>query len=186
MLTCFHIETLEIPSSKLIASTEKIPIYILKILRIFILSKKTLTEKEIYDQEIYRSIGYHSFNMYAFSILKSQIPKHQFWESELINKAINYVLTDSYRNSLNNNEYGYPYNPPGFEIPYALYVLKNMSKKDLIEISKYWINKQFNKCFNKESFMMDRNTKDALTHTARIYELTRLPDSILKEILINY
>ena len=31
-----------------------------------------------------------------------------------------------------------------------------------------------------------RNTKDFLTHTARIYELTRLPDSILKEILINY
>ncbi len=158
----------------------------LKILRNFILNKRILTEKEIYDKEIYRSIGYHSFNMYAFAILKSQIPKHQFWKSELINKAIHYVLTDSYRNSLNNNEYGYPYNPPGFEIPYALYVLKNISKKNLIEISKYWINKQFNKCFNKESFMMDRNTKDALTHTARIYELTRLPDSILNEILINY
>lgn len=171
-----------IENERLMKKTKKI----LKILRNFILNKRILTEKEIYDKEIYRSIGYHSFNMYAFSILKSQIPKHQFWESELMERSINFLLSNEYNSLLENNKYAFPYNPPGFEIPYSLYILKGMKREEFIEISKYWINKQFNKCFNKESFMMDRNTKDYLTHTARIYELTRLPNSFLEEISINY
>jgi len=159
---------------------------ILKILRNFILSKRILTEKEIYDKEIYRSIGYHSFNMYAFAILKSQLPNNAIWQSDLMESSINFLLSSEYNSLLENNKYAFPYNPPGFEIPYSLYMLKRMKREEFIEISKYWINKQFNKCFNKESFIMDRNTTDFMTHTARIYELTRLPDNILKEILINY
>lgn len=158
----------------------------LKILRNFILNKKILTEKEIYEKEIYRSIGYHSFNMYACAILKSQIPNNIIWQSDLIVKSINFLLSNEYKSLLKNNKYAFPYNPPGFEVPYSLYMLKKMKRKEFIEISKYWINKQFDECFNKKSFMMDRNTDDALTHTARIYELTRVPDSILKEIIINY
>jgi len=33
--------------------------------------------------------------------------------------------------------------------------------------------------------MMDRNTKDSLTLTARIYELTRLPNSILDKTEVD-
>ena len=157
---------------------------ILKILRNFILNKRILTEKEIYDKEIYRSIGYHSFNMYAFAILKSQLPNNVIWQSDLMERSINFLLSNEYNSLLENNKYSFPYNPPGFEIPYSLYMLKKMKREEFIEISKYWINKQFNKCFNKESFMMDRNTKDALTHTARIYELTRLPINFLEKVSI--
>jgi hypothetical protein len=32
--------------------------------------------------------------------------------------------------------------------------------------------------------MMDRNTEDPLTHTARVYELTRLPELYLDKIEI--
>ncbi|MBA7514946.1 hypothetical protein ES705_06983 [subsurface metagenome] len=158
----------------------------LKTSRNFILNKRILTEEEIYDKEIYKSIGYHSFNMYAFSILKSQLPNNAIWQSDLMERSIKFLLSNEYINLLENNKYAFPYNPPGFEVPYSLYILKKMKRKEFIGISKYWINRQFDECFNKKSFMMDRNTKDFLTHTARIYELTRLPDSILKEILINY
>ena len=156
----------------------------LKVLRNLILNKRTLTQKEIYAKEIYRSIGYHSFNMYAFAILKSQIPNNIIWQSDFIVKNINFLLSNEYNSLLENNKYAFPYNPPGFEIPYSLYMLKRMKREEFIGISKYWINKQFNKCFNKESFMMDRNTKDALTHTARIYELTRLPINFLEKVSI--
>lgn len=171
-----------IESKKLLKKVKKI----LKIIRNFILIKRILTEKEIYDKEIYRSIGYHSFNMYAFAILKSQLPNNVIWQSDLMERSVNFLLSNEYNGLLENNKYAFPYNPTGFEIPYSLYMLKRMKREKFIEISKHWINKQFNKCFNKESFMMDINTTDYLTHTARIYELTRLPDSILKEILIDY
>ena len=124
--------------------------------------------------------------MFAFSILKLQLPDNDIWRSNLLNKSIDLLLSTEYKNLLENNKYAFTYNPPGFEIPYSLYVLKKIKEEKLIEISQFWINKQFNKCFNEESFMMDRNTTDFMTHTARIYELTRLPDNILKEILINY
>jgi len=158
----------------------------LKVLRNLILNKRTLTQKEIYAKEIYRSIGYHSFNMYAFSILKSQIPNSAIWQSDLMERSINFLLSNEYNSLLENNKYAFPYNPPGFEIPYSLYMLKRMKREEFIEISKYWINKQFDACFNKETFIMDKNTTDFLTHTARIYELTRLPNSFLEEISINY
>jgi hypothetical protein len=33
--------------------------------------------------------------------------------------------------------------------------------------------------------MMEKNTEDPLTHTARIYEVTRLPISILERIEVH-
>lgn len=134
--------------------------------------------------EIYRSVGYHSFNLYAFAILKSQFPKHPFWNSISLRKAVAYMLTDEYRDKIDNNKYGYSYNPPGFEIPYSLYILGDINKKKLTEISQWWINEQFRRCYNEKTGMMDRNTEDALTHTARIYELCRLPIDVFREITI--
>ena len=75
--------------------------------------------------------------------------------------------------------------PPGFEVPYALSVLANLSVDELVDISSWWVNEQFNRCYNSETRMMDRNTNDPLTHTARIYEIIRLPISILERIEVN-
>jgi len=142
-------------------------------------------EEDIYKKEVYRSLGYHSFNMYAFAILKMQIPQHPFWDSISFRKAVDYMLTTEYREGLNKNGYGYPYNPSGFEVSYSLSVLKNINEKELTKISQWWINEQFKMCYNKETGMMDRNTEDPLTLTARIYELTRLPSDFLKKISIR-
>ena len=143
------------------------------------------SKKDIYKKELYRSVGYHSFNMYAFAILKTQAPSHPFWGSESFKKAVDYMLTVEYRHNLTNNKYGYPYNPSGFEVPYSLSILKDLNEKELIEISQWWISEQFKMCYNEKTGMMDRNTEDALTHTARIYELTRLPIDYLRNISIR-
>jgi hypothetical protein len=60
-----------------------------------------------------------------------------------------------------------------------------MSESELVKISSWWVNEQFRRCYNSETWMMDRNTEDPLTHTARIYELNRLPNSILETIEVT-
>ncbi len=129
---------------------------------------------DIYKKEMYRSIGYHSFNMYAFAMLKTEVPEHPFWESNSFRYAVDYMLTIEYRAGLNNNKYGYPYNPPGFEVPYSLSILKDMNEKDWLKISQWWIIEQFKRCYNKKTGLMDKNTEDPNTLAARIYEATRL------------
>ena len=147
--------------------------------------KETLNEKNDLRDKIYRSIGYHSFNMYAFALLKDQFSGHSLWESDLLSHAVDYILTSDYKNDLEGNIYGYPYNCPGFEIPYALNIFGNLDNDNLVNISNLWINEQFRRCYNKETKMMDRNTSDPLTLTARTYELCRLPINILDKINIE-
>jgi hypothetical protein len=117
--------------------------------------------------------------------LRESLPNHPFWESSEIKKSVNFLLSDEYRDGLSNNVYGFPYNPPGFEVPYALSVLGNLKINELVEISSLWVNEQIKRCYSTETQMMDRNTNDYLTHTARIYEVSRLPISILDMIEIK-
>ncbi len=141
--------------------------------------------KEFKEKIIHKSVGYHQFNMYAFAALRESLPNHPFWESSEIKKSVNFLLSDEYRDGLSNNVYGFPYNPPGFEVPYALSVLGNLKINELVEISSLWVNEQFKRCYNTETRMMEKNTEDPLTHTARIYEVTRLPISILERIEVH-
>ncbi|MCS3924890.1 hypothetical protein [Methanosalsum natronophilum] len=137
------------------------------------------------QKQLIKSIGYHSFNMYAFALLYQNIPGNKFWDSKKFKPTLNYMLTDEYIKKLEDNKYGYPYNPPGFEVPFALFVLSEMNKSEYIKLANWWTNKQFNKCYNGKTGLMDRNTYDPLTHTARIYEISRLPNHILKQIEIK-
>ncbi len=141
--------------------------------------------KDKNDRMIYKSIGYHQFNIYAFAMLKETIPEHSFWQSPEFGRSVDYLLSDEFKNGISDNIYGFPYNPPGFEIPYSLSVLTDMSESELVEISSWWVNEQFKRCYNPKTRMMDRNTEDSLTHTARIYELANLSNSIMERIEVK-
>ena len=134
---------------------------------------------------VYKSVGYHAFNTYAFAILKQQIPEHKFWTTDIFHKIVNYLQTDAYLQKLDDNKYGYPYNPPGFEVPYSLYILADLNEDELIKLTSQWVNEQFYRCFNPKTAMMDRNTEDTVTHTARIYELLRMPKEILETAVVD-
>lgn len=139
---------------------------------------------EIREKLVSKSIGYHCFNMYAFALLKQSIPTHPFWNSERFTNMIDYMLTEEYNNGLDDNPFGYPYNSPGFEVTYALSMLKAMPKKTILKTCNWWVNKQLKRCYNSETRMMDRNTEDPVTHTARIYELARLDHGLLDAIQV--
>ena len=137
------------------------------------------------EKMINKSVGYHQFNMYAFALLKESVPDHPFWQSFEFQQSINYLVSDEFKNGVSKNIYGFPYNPPGFEVPFALSVFTDLNEYQLIDISSLWINEQFRRCYNAETQMMDRNTGDSLTLTARIYELARLPNSFFEKIEVS-
>lgn len=169
----------------LIVRIKKIAIWGLKNLGVKKYNQNSIDKKGKLKGMIHKSIGYHHFNTYAFGILKKQLPNHSFWSSSIFYRLTNYLLTDEFKQGLENNKYGFPYNPPGFEIPYSLFSLKELNEAELIVISEYWLNKQMMSSYNSETLLMDRNTEDSKTHTARIYELTRLPKDLLDKIRIQ-
>ena len=149
------------------------------------IDKKTNNFDQIYREKmINKSIGYHQFNMYAFAMLKESLPGHLFWQSFEFERSRKFLLSDEFKNCLSDNIYGYPYNPPGFEVPFALSAFSDLTENELVGTSSWWVNEQLKRCYNPKTQMMDRNTEDPLTHTARVYELTRLPELYLDKIEI--
>jgi hypothetical protein len=126
------------------------------------------------NQMPYKEIGYHAFNMYAFSMLKQCIPEHPLWQSSNFNSALEFMNKAEFINGLENNIYGYSYNPPGFEVAFAM-----QEFSDLLSFSKpveWWVGQQLKRCYDTRGNMMNRSTEDENTLAARIYELTRLKD----------
>lgn len=153
---------------------KKFIIKILKILKYY--NHVEISNEEKHNRMIYKSTGYHQFNMYAFAILKLEFLNHSYWETEELKKMVSFMLTDNYKKNLDENKYGYSYNPPGFEVPYALAILSNLNDNDLIDLSKDWLNEQIQRCYSPETGLMDRDTEDPKTHAARVYEATRILD----------
>lgn len=150
-----------------------------------ILESEKVIRKRFRENHLYKSIGYHAFNIYAYALLKRQMPDHPFWSSDSFLKLIGYMETDEYLDGIDNNKFGYPYNPPGFEVPFCLFIFKDLKRTELIEQTRYWVGEQFRRCINPQTGKIERNTEDPETNTARLYELTRLPWEILEAVEIE-
>ncbi|MFP4472728.1 MAG: hypothetical protein ACLFPX_02505 [Candidatus Omnitrophota bacterium] len=139
--------------------------------------------KPLSEELIYKSIGYHAFNMYGFALLKGVFPDHSFWQSPVFQVCYDYMNSQQYIEQLVDNRFGYPYNPCGFENAFTLSVFQddNTSREKIA----WWVKQQINKTYNNKTKMFDKNTADPATLTARIYELTRLPDEVLTNLHIN-
>lgn len=151
----------------------------------FLKIAKINLDKKLRNEKILNlSIGYNLFNIYAFAMLEGIEPKSNFLKSKKFKKIIEYSFTDEFINKLNKNEYSYQYNAPGFEFPIILnHFCKD--KKKIINMSKFFIQKQFDLTFDKNCFEFNKNTCDSKTLTGRIYELTRIPKDMIEEIEIN-
>jgi len=136
-------------------------------------------------QEEHRSVGYHSFNTYAFAILHGQTTSHSFWRTPRFQQTIDYLRSDAYSDTVDENKYAYGYNPTGFEVPFTLFVLGNYSRDDMLPLFTAWMSRQIERCHNPMTLQMDRNTDDRVTLTARMYELVRLPRALLESIHVT-
>ncbi|WP_320041298.1 hypothetical protein [uncultured Desulfobacter sp.] len=120
-----------------------------------------------------KEIGYHTFNLYAFAILKITMPDHPIWNRPKLLTSLAYINSTEFMEGIANNIYGYPYNPLGFELPFALQTFKseiaghNKSKS-------WWVEQQLKRCMDIDTGLMTNYTNDPATHAARLYEAVRL------------
>jgi hypothetical protein len=122
-------------------------------------------------EAVHKAIGYHQFNLYAFAILKKNYPEIDFWNTKKFNKALEFLESKEYEKGLINNKYGFDYNVAGIEAAFALEVFRGSKSKELQE---YWLEKQFQRSYDFEKCLLNKNTDDPETLSARIYEATRL------------
>lgn len=125
------------------------------------------------------SIGYLTFNLYALSLCYSKAPEENLWKKRWFIKTIiqmlNYAQTAQFVKRTLSNEYAWRYNPVGFELAYAVATFKNFLKiKNFDSTIQLWIEKQIGNHWNVLSGLMDINTDDPITLSARLYEATRL------------
>lgn len=119
--------------------------------------------------------GYQSFNLYAFALLKKFAPQHPFWTSNEFILILRHIQLNPYRRKLENNKYGLPYNPVGFENAFAIHTFSDYFKENNFLPSE-WLSWQINEHFDFGIGLMAKNTVDPITLSARIYEATRLPN----------
>nr|WP_320194056.1 hypothetical protein [uncultured Desulfobacter sp.] len=131
---------------------------------------KFLKEKRVMR---HKENGYHGFNLYALAVLKPLTVDHILWKSNKLRKAVGYINENYFIESLEKNEFAYPYNPSGFELAFVVENFFNFSEVPAYSTVR-WINKQLAHCFDPDHSLMIRNTMDPLTLAARLYEATRL------------
>jgi hypothetical protein len=134
-----------------------------------------------------RCVGYHAFNTYALAMLKEQHPNAPAWKLEPVPQIIDYLASEAYRRALAIEQtYGYRYNPPGFEVPFSLSGLTDMSRKDLTQATSWWLDQQFKYSPELIPDSQERSTPLAATLRARAYEVARLPAHLLRETRIPH
>ncbi len=135
------------------------------------------------DILVAREPGYHAFNLYAFAMLKKIFVDHPIFRSSPFLKAVSYLQSTEYELEVHENPYGFGYNAPGFEVPYCLAELSQTPREERLRRGMVWIDRQICKTYNHENRAFSRNTEDATTLAARIYECTRFPEELLFAVL---
>jgi hypothetical protein len=122
-----------------------------------------------------KEIGYHAFNLCAFAILNEIFPDHPFWKTRKFFSILDYINSIEFMKGVVTNRFAYPYNPPGFEIGYALQVFRKTNSETEQSI-RWWLNQQLIHSYDKNLNLLNMNTEDKHTLAARFYEVTRLHD----------
>ena len=134
---------------------------------------KRLLKPSYRKGRITQEIGYHAFNLYAFAMLREAGLALPPSEKTKLQRAVGYLTSNEFSSLVYDNKYAFPYNPPGWEVPYSLMVLAGETPHDC----KDWIERQLAHSYNSKTGMMSRQVLDPPTQTARIYEVARLPDN---------
>ncbi len=129
--------------------------------------------------------GYHAFTCHALAILASQLSEHAIFGGSLVRQCVGYMYSREFERLLEGNIFGFAYNPPGFEVPFSLAVLDRLSDDRIAAIAGRWAQQQVRETYDARAQMFSRNTADPATLSARIYEATRLPETVLARVEVE-
>ncbi|HEX2027135.1 MAG TPA: hypothetical protein VHF25_03970 [Nitriliruptorales bacterium] len=119
-----------------------------------------------------KEIGYQSFNLYALALLQRQFPDHELWAARPFQRSLDYLDSREYEQGIITNRFGFQYNPPGFEVPFALEVFRGAGPQWI----GGWVERQLAFGWDPQTGLTSRNAPDPWTAAARFYEATRLSD----------
>ena len=135
---------------------------------------KRLVKRSYRHYIVLKEVGYHAFNLYAFARLQEEAISWPDRGKKRLDQAIGYLNMPEYSSLIGISPYGLPYNPPGWEVPYVSKVFSQCSE----DTCRPWLERQLAHSYDESKQMLCRNVHDPETHTARIYEAARLPDSV--------
>ena len=129
--------------------------------------------------------GYHLFELYGYAILCQYCKNHPLYKRFEFKKALQYGLNIERLNKDLNmkldkngrfkdgtilNKYAYGYNAPAFEYPLIEYIFTGKTNNEVVmQLLEYQIQATYDEVAGK----LSRNTYDAETLTARLYEYFR-------------
>lgn len=157
--------------------------------KIYKLTKKRNLTKKLY----YKENGYHLFNVYAFALIKNHGVDLDFFKSDKFTRILQYCFSENLYEWLLEKEikfdgnsmphvkndrvniYGFPYNSPGFELPYIYKTFGDLvgGKDQFIDNI---IDKQIEITYCNEKKRFNMNNEDLRTMEARLYEYIRVFD----------
>lgn len=132
--------------------------------------KKIFRKEDLYYMKL-KEIGYHAFNTYAFSIIFDLYPNLTFFKTKAYGKIINYLNSSEYKNNIYTSNYGFKYNPPGFEFLRTYKTHKSILYPSLKFMEKL-LNFHIDYNYDEVSCSFIHNVHDKNTSAARIYELS--------------
>lgn len=138
---------------------------------------KCLIKRQLKQGALLKEVGYHAFNLYAFAVLFTLLPNHPFFKSQRWVKVVQYQGHDEFLCCIDKSEYGFPYNPPGFELPYVNAVFNNSISFPIS--NNEWLQRQISWLLDTGTWRFCKNNKDSITMTARLYECARFSDKLM-------
>lgn len=126
----------------------------------------------LYGYVTEKEIGYHIFSLHAFARLKRNGVEFDNIGGFLAH-AVEQVFLTEYQLRLDRNGWGYPYNPPGFEVPIVLMTYAPSAPQTAATI-RYYYRRQLELTFSPRTKKFDRHNPDPETLTARLYTLSLL------------
>ena len=116
-----------------------------------------------------RDLGYHLYTLFCLARLSLLRPEHPIWNSRAVREASALPRQDGWLESLDNNQYAYPYNAPGLEIWLIAHAFSD-ADSSLWSVADTAMQQQFG-AFPSAQAALLASSNDSLTLLARSFEL---------------
>ncbi len=128
--------------------------------------KETNAQKE---QLYFKSVGYHGFNLYALGLIYTKNPELAIFKTDKFHSMIQVLDSENFKNDLRKSKYSFDYNPPGFELGFALQTFGEPEK------ASFYLNEDIERSWSEKSGIWGVSNKfDSHTAAARVYESYQL------------
>lgn len=153
---------------------------------------KAKTLKGFYNQFVYsrnkiknvekvkvKEVGYQLYVLFALARLFFKNKSHGLFVSEKFERALAYCDLEFFK-SLTDNPFAYPYNAPGFALPYIYQAFSDVMPIQEDDVANV-VQMQIQKTFSQKIGLFTENTKDPFTLAARLYELSFYLENTLSD-----